>query len=82
MNGAGNSWADRVRGMHHAVESSVKSLLEVKESASESAEAAVSVHTDQQAVTAAAAADKCQVSIGLCALVMSGFVCPSCVAAY
>lgn len=81
MNGAGNSWADRVRGMHHAVESSVKSLLEVKESASESAEAAVSVHTDQQAVTAAAA-DKCQVSIGLCALVMSGFVCPSCVAAY
>ena len=62
VNGIGNSWADRVRGMNRA---SVKSVSEVNESTAESTE----VHSQQPLQHAVAAAtDKHQVSLGLCAL--------------
>ena len=85
VNGIGNSWADRVRGVHHAADApvtSVKSVPEVAESMTESAPSAVSVHNEQphqQAVTAAT--DKHQVSVGSCDSVMSGFICLACIAA-
>jgi len=57
VNGVGNSWADRVRGMHHAAGASVavaESVSEVTEPMPESTATEISVHTEppqQQAVT-------------------------------
>ena len=45
VNGSGNSWADRVRGVHHAV--SVNSVTEVTEDMTESTGPAVSVQPQQ-----------------------------------
>ena len=67
--------------MHHAAGASEVSVSEVSESATESTEAAVSVHNEepqQQAVTVAI--DKHQVSVGLCALVVPASICPACIA--